>query len=617
MRYLVAITFLLIRLTTSAQGEANIWYFGDKVGLDFNQTPPSTLSNSVMNAYEGTSVISDNKGNLLFFTDGQTVWNKHHQVMKNGDELIGSHSSAQSSCIVSHPTNPHLYYLVTIDGATGYDKGMCYSVIDMSLESGSGEVIEKNHRLLDKSSEMLTAVRHVNNKYVWVVTRAKEGGRFYSYLISDAGFNKVPIESEVGNNWGWRGIGWLKASHDGRYLVTAEIQKGVEMFDYNAANGKVSNARTLMQGIDIYYGVAFSPSDEFLYISTMYNYDFQQETSKVLQFDVRDKDVEAIKKSKYIVGQSVDVMFAALQLAPDNKIYIAGHHTSSTFDRHYLSTIDKPNNKGEACGFNFNSVFFATGEVLQGLPNFFEGNTNKYGITNGLTCFNQAVKFSYYGIDSVYADSVRWFFGDIITDSSNYSEYHHSSHIYKLGGVYTVNLLLYFNEDSISISKKIIVLDNNSLSLPDTTFCKDESIMYELKDIDEGTVKWQDGDRANPRRLIDTGDYIVQAEIKGCLLQDTFHVGYFSEPCNIFIPNAFTPNNDNLNDEFMPVSAGYTVESMRIYNSWGELIYDHNLPWDGTYKGANVPEGVYVYIVIYQEQTGQRRIIKGTVQVLR
>lgn len=617
MRYFVAVTFLLICLTANSQGENNIWFFGYEAGLDFNQTPPATLSNSVINAYEGTSVISDNKGKLLFFTDGQTVWNKNHEVMENGEELIGNHSSAQSSCIISHPSNPYLYYLVTIDGATGYDKGMCYSVIDMSLQAGVGEVIEKNHRLLNKSSEMLTAVRHVNNKYVWVITRAKEGGKFYSYLISDTGFNKIPIESEVGTRWGNRGIGWLKASHDGKYLVTAEIEKGVEMFDYNAANGKVSNARTIMQGIDIYYGVAFSPSDEFLYISTMYNYNFQQETSKVLQFDIRDKDVAAIKKSKYIVGQSVDVMFAALQLAPDNKIYIAGHHTSSTFDRHYLSTIDKPNNKGEACDFNFNSIFISTGKVLQGLPNFFDGNTNKYGIANSLTCFNQPVKFSYYGMDSVYADSVKWFFGDIVTDSLNYSAYHHSSHTYKSGGVYTVNLLLYFNNDSISIVKKIVVLDDNNLSLQDTVFCKDETIMYEVKGVDKGTVIWQDGGRMNPRRLIDTGSYILQAEIQGCILRDTFKAGYYSEPCNIFIPNAFTPNNDGLNDEFMPVSAGYTVESMRIYNSWGELIYNSNLSWDGTYKGANVPDGVYVYIVIYQEQTGRRKIRKGTVQVLR
>jgi hypothetical protein len=62
----------------------NIWYFGDKAGLDFNTEPPTVLEDGEINASEGCSVIADNNGNLLFYTDGITVWDKTHTAMPNG-----------------------------------------------------------------------------------------------------------------------------------------------------------------------------------------------------------------------------------------------------------------------------------------------------------------------------------------------------------------------------------------------------------------------------------------------------------------------------------------------------------------------------------------------------
>src|ERR1700675_989300 len=78
--------FLLIAFVVTAesgfcQKEANIWYFGYEAGLDFNSGVPVALTNSAMDQFEGCSSIADSNGNLLFYTDGQTVWNKNHVQM--------------------------------------------------------------------------------------------------------------------------------------------------------------------------------------------------------------------------------------------------------------------------------------------------------------------------------------------------------------------------------------------------------------------------------------------------------------------------------------------------------------------------------------------------------
>jgi hypothetical protein len=95
---------------------SNIWYFGQNAGLDFNQQPPDLLADGLMVAPEGCSAISDINGEILFYTDGRTVYsvvNDVHQQMPNGDNLSGDPGSAQSSIIVQFPSDETLFYIFT------------------------------------------------------------------------------------------------------------------------------------------------------------------------------------------------------------------------------------------------------------------------------------------------------------------------------------------------------------------------------------------------------------------------------------------------------------------------------------------------------------------------
>ena len=84
-----------------AQKQANKWYFGQNSALDFSSGSPVAISGSAINTYEGCASIADAvTGNLLFYTDGTSVWDKTNTQMPNGDSLWGSFTSTQAGVIV-------------------------------------------------------------------------------------------------------------------------------------------------------------------------------------------------------------------------------------------------------------------------------------------------------------------------------------------------------------------------------------------------------------------------------------------------------------------------------------------------------------------------------------
>src|SRR6185503_7663340 len=112
----IAFVFLLLSCQCLAQNEANIWYFGAQAGVDFNSGVPVALTNCsvAFNAFEGVGTLSDGSGTLLFYTDGNTVFNANHVAMPNGTGLYSNTSSTQTGLSIKQPGSDSIYYVFHI-----------------------------------------------------------------------------------------------------------------------------------------------------------------------------------------------------------------------------------------------------------------------------------------------------------------------------------------------------------------------------------------------------------------------------------------------------------------------------------------------------------------------
>ena len=168
LQRLVVILILCFTCALNAQGEANVWYFGENAGLDFNSGTPVALTNGALVTNEGCASISDSVGNLLFYTDGVTVYNNNHTIMPNGNGLNGDSSSTHSAIIVPKPGNNDEYYIFTVDRG-GQSDGLQYSQVNMNLDNGLGDVVSgmKNVFLVAPTTEKVTAIK--KNRFRWIL----------------------------------------------------------------------------------------------------------------------------------------------------------------------------------------------------------------------------------------------------------------------------------------------------------------------------------------------------------------------------------------------------------------------------------------------------------------
>src|SRR5690606_2333321 len=138
MKKLLFYFVLSIRFCAFSQEVATNWYFGENAGIQFADAGSITILNDgQLNTIEGCSSISDENGNLLFYTDGITVYNRLHVIMSNGFGLLGDPSSSQSAIVVPKPNDPDIYYIFTV-GSNQSLTGLKYSVVDMTSDGGLG-----------------------------------------------------------------------------------------------------------------------------------------------------------------------------------------------------------------------------------------------------------------------------------------------------------------------------------------------------------------------------------------------------------------------------------------------------------------------------------------------
>lgn len=505
-------TFLIFHFNAYSQLQSAYWYFGQNAGLDFSDVTPEVIYDGQLNTLEGCASISNAEGNLLFYTDGSTVYNREHIVMPNGTGLYGNPSSTQSGIIVPYPGNPDLYYIFTVganDSASpeipsDANKGFNYYIVDMTLNGGLGGVLpfdNISNNLLPLTSEKVTAVVHKNNQNFWVITHFEN--KFYAYLIDPNGINLNPVVSEIGpyidpQVYPVTSRGYLKTSPNGKFIAVghlshlglADIPQDVVdfygpyytnstfsngydgfagVYDFDNETGSISNERVLSD-IGSPYGVEFSYLSNFLYVT----YDFhdisdpinvQWLKGEVIQYDMNASDIPS--SGTVIFDDFTMNMFGifsargALQLALDKKIYYSNSSLGYNHPQsNYLSVIHSPETQGMDANLELDFIQLNTTDnpnhySTQGLPpfitSFFNASIEFEGdIFNSGICVGKPVTLS---VQSNYeALSVVWDFGDGFTSTE-----FNPTHIYNAPGTYTISATITIIDDVETVTRSIII----------------------------------------------------------------------------------------------------------------------------------------------------------------
>lgn len=591
MRIIFTILFVCSTLFLFSQNQNNIWYFGDHAGLDFNSGAPVVLTNSNIEQTDCSASIADTNGRLLFYSDGRTIWNKQNNIMSNGTGLLGSFTGGTTVLIVPYPQKNYLYYILTVDCFAGYN-GLRYSLVDMRLDNGNGAVTIKNKLLFSPSSEKIAATVNAQNNGYWIVTHPYNSGQFFCYKIDINGLDTVPVKKAIGqiHTGGYDGTynacGQMKISPDNTKLALAVYDMAViEFFEFNNQTGDISNPITI-NNFDNAWGIEFSPDSKKIYAS-------KWQGSDIWQFNLTNYDYSSISASACMVGNATvngsQYQAAYMQLAPDRKIYIAKYSSE------FLGVINNPDNQGSLCNLVDNGFNLRPGHSLAGLPNFAQPN------------FLTIIPVHHIYIDTSICE------GDAIFIAG---------HLINQAGSYLDTVRITGIADSIfHTTVRTIHAPHINLG-SDTTVCYGQSLIL-TTNMQGVTYIWQDGSTQSSYLAEEPGLYYVRICNRCGCNDDSIRINMKNCFCNGFIANAFTPNADSFNDSFYPKFSDENFVSdysFMIFNRWGfPVFYSDNIQqgWDGKYKGADCPQGVYFFILNYKCHNSESKTLSGSVTLLR
>ena len=631
------ILLLLCPLSLFSQGETANWYFGKKAGIRFNNDGTvEALEDSAVNTFEGCASISDNFGNLLFYTDGLRVYDREHRVMPNGTGLFGDPSSTQSALIVPQPESSTIFYIFTVDtsiNANDPDNGFSYSVVDLSLNGGYGAVTTKNVILINNSSEKLTAViKDCFDKSIWVLTMASENDTngpidtFYAFEVTSTGVNTAAVKTKLNNTQIQDPRGYLKLNPEGDKIAAANVTSGLFIYDFDATSGIVSNEQqiNILDDNKNPYGLEFSPNNRFLYVQT-YNNDRPDAgfSSSLLQYDLSAPDIA----ESMVLLDKRGIYRGALQLGPDGKIYRA---LSSTYQEGipYLGVIEKPDEAGLAANYLHNRIDLKGNNSTQGLPPFIQSFFSKKSLVQNADgtssssvalCVGDslslqaeflpnatylwekdglpiAVAGNTYNLNAVGPQDGGRYSVDIIPDDPG------------LCPVYAESLIeiLEVPEASMQLTQCDLDLSNSTdgfTSIDLDRFNLDEDFTYFFYE--------DDTDRQNDAFIANTSNYINTEAFQQTLLFKAVNskgCEYFGELEIEVFPVSITPSASgplyscdlNSDDEILSadfdmneIASRYAPLTVEIYNSLDELALEQNI-LTGLYRS----EGQSVYVLL-------------------
>lgn len=655
-----------------AQMENNKWIGTDDVLIDFNSgtpvltpSPPSLL----LFTHRSATISDKTTGTLLFHTNGIDIIDQNFNPMPNGNNLNGG-----DVLIVPFPNDADKYYVFT----TGSEEHLLtYSLVDMSLNGGLGAVVDGQKNIVIEQIPVAGSIMATggNNCDFWLIAHEEHTRNFRTYNITVAGINPTPVVSNMVpvsalGIFSFHSTVNMAISPNRKKIILTSVY--AELCDFDPATGMVTNPAILIPDSlspQCYFG-CFSPDNSKLYL---------KDDKQLFQYSL-DAGLSVIPGSKIHISDSTTG--AQIRIGPDGKIYtpfgyypVNGNTASTAF--RYLSRISDPDATGVAAQYVpyaiavpadrqlwylpkevpvlFTDTLFARIDtsicpqttlnlVVNGDSVLWEDGSS----TASRAILQEGVYYASYkqdchwkvdtyqvkrytGLDSFTLgnDTVFCQFGSFLLapDLSIVDQYvwgngsHQPTRSVDTSGIYTLQVTKDGCQltDTIQIGMANLFFDFGAYP---KQCAGDQLILSPLLATSGVTFTWQDGTQEPTYEVNETGTYRLTVEKDGCSWTDAVYIEFEPCYCIAFIPNAFSPNQDGLNDYFMPafdcgMIRGYILE---IYDRWGKCIYasvSAAKGWDGRFQGMLMNTGTYFYKLQYENLRGELIHRSGDVLLIR
>lgn len=383
VRIVPLLPFLLYAAMAGGQNtRMRHWYFGDHAGIDFSTGQPVVVNDGQLSSWEASATMSDPSGNLLFYTDGRTVWDRNHGIMSNGTMLLGDQSALKGVLIAPLPGSDRLYYILTT--STRFR----HHVVDMALNNGQGAVVLKNQGDQTRTTESLAGTLHCNKEDYWIINRkwneadpfTNDTIHFQVRLLTASGLGP-PAQQTF--HFGPRYITLYDHptfSPSGSLFSYSSLTSSIFLFDFDRSTGTLSFRDSIQfdsqadnPNPEKVYSTEFSPDESKMYVVSWKQ---QAGWTFIAQYDLTAPDITASKVILDSIPIPPGIQYAwpaqgRLQLAPDGRIYASRFRSvGQYFVRDTIDAILHPDILGTGATYQRDFLPLSGGHATCGLPAF-------------------------------------------------------------------------------------------------------------------------------------------------------------------------------------------------------------------------------------------------------
>lgn len=378
---LILLTFVLLTVkNVFAQEKAQKWYFGYRTGLDFSKGRPFvirgesgvTRQKGIQNEWrsienECSVMMSDDEGNVIFFSDGSTVWDSKFKTVNLILESSSSHAQMHA---LKLPRSNSKYLIFNPSGLKDQVTGWDYSVLDAS-EPLNIKVVKANEKIVKGPfMQASTVVPHCNGTDFWLVLHYADDreGSYLSILIDSSGvksqvtskgYYKSPVPKSATPN-DYYSIGNMDVNSRYNMLATTFYGNGkdavCELVEFDNKTGEVKSKTAHINNFsnpDDIYGVAFSPNDSLLYIT-------ECEGEKLHQYGIYHEKESKINASRMTLhhGGSTMARLGQIQQGPHGALLIPLDFSGRVYDVgcNFIGVVKSPNKRGSKARWSWDEI---------------------------------------------------------------------------------------------------------------------------------------------------------------------------------------------------------------------------------------------------------------------